>query len=427
MAFMYSAKEVDELKAEIEQLKAERSAAAVSPAVEKAMKRFHEVIEKRATTAADAEIEWLKAELKRRSTGEKSWERVAGIMKRGKQRMEAENAKLREAIERIKTIASKAELVSYGSWLICEIIESALRGEETSEQQPTTERQGNATQIICEGNPATATQDQRWMEKAKAIVFQAVPENGVINTQLAESFAKTIHWFMNGLEYAWTIIANSKDWDSRPDWKEAAERYRDEYWHRALDMKPWEQREKKTTGKLPSLCPICQAEYVFGEALMVSYKCGTQKIGDEVRQSQQCKDNALGMLVTNAEKQRMAEILSKRENAAAGDAGVPVLPGAEQSAMTNHPAESQDAPAAAAVQGRPRDKCEPKYEHPDWPKDCWCTGNDEDFSTFQQDDGKIDFWRNGCTAVAWLSIEDSKLGMGVDDREWLAAAANAKE
>jgi hypothetical protein len=112
-----------------------------------------------------------------------------------------------------------------------------------------------------------------------------------------------------------------------------------------------EQREKKTTGKLPSLCPICQAEYVFGEALMVSYKCGTQKIGDEVCQSQQCKDNALGMLVTNAEKHRMAEILSKQEKAAAGDVGVPVLPGAEQSAMTSHAAESQDAPAAVGEYG----------------------------------------------------------------------------
>ena len=41
-----------------------------------------------------------------------------------------------------------------------------------------------------------------------------------------------------GLELAWVIIANAYEggWNkARPEWREAAERWRDEIWHPALD------------------------------------------------------------------------------------------------------------------------------------------------------------------------------------------------
>ena len=47
--------------------------------------------------------------------------------------------------------------------------------------------------------------------------------------------------YMEALELAWGLIANAYggDWDSAPtDWKEAAERWRDEQWHEALGLMP---------------------------------------------------------------------------------------------------------------------------------------------------------------------------------------------
>ena len=46
---------------------------------------------------------------------------------------------------------------------------------------------------------------------------------------------------MEALELAWGLIANAHggDWDSAPaHWKKAAERWRDEQWHEAINLMP---------------------------------------------------------------------------------------------------------------------------------------------------------------------------------------------
>lgn len=42
---------------------------------------------------------------------------------------------------------------------------------------------------------------------------------------------------MDGLEYAWAVIANGRAWDEaqHDEWKQAKFRFRDEHWHPALD------------------------------------------------------------------------------------------------------------------------------------------------------------------------------------------------
>jgi len=53
------------------------------------------------------------------------------------------------------------------------------------------------------------------------------------------------------IELAWGLIANAYggDWDSAtPEWKEAAERWRDEHWHPLLDDDDVEvEPEEETT------------------------------------------------------------------------------------------------------------------------------------------------------------------------------------
>ena len=41
---------------------------------------------------------------------------------------------------------------------------------------------------------------------------------------------------IDGLEYAWAVIANGRAWDEaqHDDWEQAKFRYRDEHWHPAL-------------------------------------------------------------------------------------------------------------------------------------------------------------------------------------------------
>jgi hypothetical protein len=73
------------------------------------------------------EVEKLKAQL---AAAHEQYADLLAEMRRGSEaayKMADENAKLRAAMERIKDIASRAELVSYGSWLICVIAESALQ------------------------------------------------------------------------------------------------------------------------------------------------------------------------------------------------------------------------------------------------------------------------------------------------------------
>lgn len=48
----------------------------------------------------------------------------------------------------------------------------------------------------------------------------------------------------NSMELAWGIIANAYggDWENAtPEWKEAAERWRDEHWHPFIAT--WEEKE----------------------------------------------------------------------------------------------------------------------------------------------------------------------------------------
>ena len=59
-----------------------------------------------------------------------------------------------------------------------------------------------------------------------------------------------------GMELAWGLIANAYrgDWDSAPpDWKKAAERWRDEHWHPLLAEHPADDDEPVTEDWLLSV------------------------------------------------------------------------------------------------------------------------------------------------------------------------------
>lgn len=61
---------------------------------------------------------------------------------------------------------------------------------------------------------------------------------GAIRAHRDHAVGFEVHRLMDGMELAWVVIANSYEgnWDSAPaKWREAAERWRDEHWHPALD------------------------------------------------------------------------------------------------------------------------------------------------------------------------------------------------
>ena len=65
------------------------------------------------------------------------------------------------------------------------------------------------------------------------------PETEHLNmdSDLAKAFAKRLDNLIDGLESAWGLIANSYggDWElANPDWRLAAERWREEYWHKVV-------------------------------------------------------------------------------------------------------------------------------------------------------------------------------------------------
>jgi hypothetical protein len=56
-------------------------------------------------------------------------------------------------------------------------------------------------------------------------------------------------YLLDGMELAWSLIANAYngDWDTAPKpWREAAERWRDEHWNSLLDRHILEREEPKT-------------------------------------------------------------------------------------------------------------------------------------------------------------------------------------
>jgi hypothetical protein len=64
--------------------------------------------------------------------------------------------------------------------------------------------------------------------------------NKVMDPVLADTFACILDAFIDGIQEAWNIIANSDngDWENAsPEWKQAAEKWRDNCWHRVLDGK----------------------------------------------------------------------------------------------------------------------------------------------------------------------------------------------
>jgi hypothetical protein len=71
--------------------------------------------------------------------------------------------------------------------------------------------------------------------------------------------------------------------------------------------------------------------------------------------------------------------------------------------------------------GHPRDVVVPTYPHPQWPRDCWCTGNEDRFSTFKRDDGAFDYWGAGRRTSVWTTTAYT-----YGDNMHLAAANAAK-
>ena len=75
------------------------------------------------------------------------------------------------------------------------------------------------------------------------------PETEDINMDpdLAEAFSKRLIHLMDGIETAWCLIANadSASWDMEEtnEWREAAERWRDEFFHPLLDKYKEEQSD----------------------------------------------------------------------------------------------------------------------------------------------------------------------------------------
>lgn len=54
---------------------------------------------------------------------------------------------------------------------------------------------------------------------------------------------------MDGMEWAWSIIANGQYWDAtdavrHPEWEQAKLKWRDEHWHPALDRTKEARREQ---------------------------------------------------------------------------------------------------------------------------------------------------------------------------------------
>ena len=71
---------------------------------------------------------------------------------------------------------------------------------------------------------------QAWCQKETS--------NKVMDVEIAKGVARIIDPLLDSIEYAWTIIANANDgdWDkANPEWKKAAEKFRDEHWHKILD------------------------------------------------------------------------------------------------------------------------------------------------------------------------------------------------
>lgn len=58
-----------------------------------------------------------------------------------------------------------------------------------------------------------------------------------------------IERLMDGMEWAWAIIANGQYWDAtdtvrHPEWEQAKFKWRDEHWHPALDRNKEARREQ---------------------------------------------------------------------------------------------------------------------------------------------------------------------------------------
>jgi hypothetical protein len=77
--------------------------------------------------------------------------------------------------------------------------------------------------------------------------------------------------------------------------------------------------------------------------------------------------------------------------------------------------------------GHPRDVVPPKWPHPDWPEECWCTGNSEELtcSTFQRSGGDVDWWAEAIHRRDWLPASEAA-HFGYSKRRQLAAANAAK-
>lgn len=72
---------------------------------------------------------------------------------------------------------------------------------------------------------------------AASMCWEHVEKAGVFDSDRAKAIAEEVVSRLGGIDWAWTIIANAfgGNWDQAPaDWREAAERWRDEFYHPLL-------------------------------------------------------------------------------------------------------------------------------------------------------------------------------------------------
>jgi hypothetical protein len=92
-----------------------------------------------------------------------------------------------------------------------------------------------------------AEQDREGLERLAYLLRRAWDEGGATGAECytmledADAALAERDRLMDALEIAWGVIAtvNSGRWDRQsPEWRDAAHRWRDEHWHRALAPEP---------------------------------------------------------------------------------------------------------------------------------------------------------------------------------------------